>query len=135
MMVYCVMYKRTHIFMCFTAFFIHTLFQQQYYTLYVWRIILLWCCMRRSTPFYYKKLSIPPYQYQVTWNSLVPLRIMFLSTNYVIMTQASMNISGSLFYQIKPRLRIHYHYRLQIHAFIVIVTLMLFATAFKKKGL
>ena len=39
------------------------------------------------------------------------------------------------FYQIKPRLRILYHYRLQIHAFIVIVTLMLFATAFKKKGL
>ena len=39
------------------------------------------------------------------------------------------------FYQIKPSLRIHYPYRLQIHSFIVIVTLMLFATAFKKKGL
>ena len=134
-MVYFIMYKRTHIFMCFTAFFITTLFHQQYYTLYVRRIILLWCCMRRCTPFYYKKLPIPSYQYQVTWNPLVPLRIMFLSTNYVIMTQASMNISGSLFYQIKPRLRIHYRYRLQIQAFIVIVTLMLFATAFKKKGL
>ena len=89
--------------------------------------------MRRFTPFFYKILSIPSYQYQVTRSLLVPLHTAFLSTNHVMMTQASMNIFSSLFYQIKPRLRIHYHYRLQIHTFIVIVTLMLFATAFEKR--
>ena len=34
-MVYRIMYKRTHTFMCLTAFFIRSLFQQQYYLLYV----------------------------------------------------------------------------------------------------
>ena len=96
-MVYRIMYKRTHTFMCLTAFFIRSLFQQQYYLLYVLRIILLRCCMRRPTPFCNKKLLISSYQYQVTWNLLVPLGTTFLPTNYVIMTQASMNIFSSLF--------------------------------------